>query len=65
MVFLIILAFLWSIPWKGLALWKAARNYQKNWFVAIFLLQTLGVLEIIYLAKFQKDQNPPVLFHSP
>jgi hypothetical protein len=62
MVFLI-LAFLWSIPWKGLALWKAARNYQKNWFVAILLLQTLGVLEIIYLAKFQKDQNPPVLFH--
>lgn len=64
MVF-VALALLWSLPWKGIALWRSARNYQKGWFVAILLLQTLGILEIIYLAKFQKDQNPPVLFHNP
>jgi hypothetical protein len=53
-----IIAILWSLPWKGVALWKASRNYQKGWFVALLIIQSVGVLEIIYLIGFQKDKNP-------
>lgn len=40
---------LWSIAWKGLALWKAARAGAKAWFVVILILNTLGILEIVYI----------------
>ncbi|MBU0581136.1 MAG: hypothetical protein KKA19_08150 [Candidatus Margulisbacteria bacterium] len=51
------LAFIWSLPWKGVALWKAARNKQIAWFIAILLLQTVAILEMVYLFFFQKDKN--------
>ena len=50
-LFLIIV---WTIPWKGVALWKAARNSHKKWFIAIFLLNTMALLEIIYIFHFAK-----------
>ncbi len=53
-----IMIFLWSLPWKGVALWKAARNHQKGWYIALCILQTLGILEILYIFLFQKDRNP-------
>ena len=43
------LAVLWSIPWKGLALWRAARNKDKIWFIVLLLVNTIGLLEILYL----------------
>ncbi len=54
-VLLLILA-LWSIPWKGVALWKAARNSDKFWFVILFVCNTLGVLEILYVYVFSKKK---------
>ncbi len=39
----------WSLAWKGVALWKSARRDQIAWFIAILLLNTLGILEIIYI----------------
>ncbi len=46
---LIALVILWTIPWKGWALWKAARLSHKKWFVALLIINTLGILEIIYI----------------
>lgn len=40
---------LWSLFWKGLALWHAGRQGQPWWFVVILLLNTVGILEIFYL----------------
>jgi hypothetical protein len=48
------LILVWTIPWKGIALWKAARNSHKKWFIAIFLLNTMALLEIIYIFRFAK-----------
>ena len=45
----IILALTWSLVWKGLALWKSAGLRQKYWFIAILLINSWGILEIIYL----------------
>ena len=46
----------WSILWKGIALWNAAKNSQKNWFIVILIVNTLGILEIIYLFRFAKKR---------
>ena len=43
----------WSLIWKGIALWHAARNGQKGWYVALLVVNTLGVLEILYLFVFR------------
>ncbi len=48
------LAILWTLPWKGVALWRAAGNKHKWWFVALFLLNTLAILEIIYIFAFSR-----------
>jgi hypothetical protein len=40
---------IWTFIWKGFGLWKAATLQQKYWFVAILILNTGGILEIIYL----------------
>jgi hypothetical protein len=44
----------WGVFWKGLALWKSGRNNQPKWFLAILVLNTAGILPIIYLKFFQK-----------
>jgi len=48
-VVLILLFLIWSIVWKGLALWKSARLSQRGWFIALLLINSVGILEIIYL----------------
>ena len=42
---------------KGLALWRAARNNSKAWFVVLLLVNTLGLLEILYIAVFGRKKN--------
>lgn len=46
---LILVFVLWSVVWKGLALWHAARRGQYWWFMILLVVNTLGILEIIYL----------------
>ncbi|MBT3865537.1 hypothetical protein HOF78_00350 [Candidatus Woesearchaeota archaeon] len=48
-----VIAILWELIWKGLALWKAAKSGQKYWFIAILVVNSLGLLPIIYLVFFQ------------
>ena len=45
---------IWSLIWKGIALWKCGRNNQLYWFIALLVINTVGLLEIIYLLWFQK-----------
>lgn len=54
----ILLITLWTMPWKGVALWRAAGNKHVWWFVAIFLVNTLAILEIIYIFGFSKKKQP-------
>jgi len=48
---------IWSVAWKGLALWKAAREGSKGWFLALLVVNTLGILEILYLYVFSKHSE--------
>jgi len=45
---------LWVLPWKGLALWKAAHKNDQWWFIAMLVINTLGILEILYIYVFSK-----------
>lgn len=48
---------LWDIVWKLLASWRAARNRQKVWFVLLIVLNTAGILPIVYLLMQPKKQS--------
>lgn len=45
----IIVLIFWVLPWKGYALWLAARNTHKWWFIILLLVNTLAILDIIYI----------------
>lgn len=63
-IIVIALALLWTIPWKGVALWKAAQNKSRIWFIVLLLLNTLAILEILYIFVFSKkeqEENQPLV----
>ena len=45
----IVLLLLWGYVWKAIALWYAARRDQIVWFILLVILNTVGILEIIYI----------------
>lgn len=45
----IALIVLWTIPWKGVALWRAARLHHTGWFIIILVINSLAILDIIYI----------------
>ena len=45
----VVLMAIWSIIWKGIALWKAARNGSKPWYIIMLVVNTVGILEILYI----------------
>ncbi|MBI2048998.1 MAG: hypothetical protein HYT29_00985 [Parcubacteria group bacterium] len=56
--FFVIILILWVLPWKGYALWTAVKRGEKWWFIALLLINTLAILEIIYIffvAKKKED----------
>jgi len=57
LLFIVVVA--WSIFWKGLALWHSAQRNQPWWFIILLFVNTMGILEIIYLfgvAKIKANQ---------
>lgn len=54
---IVILAAVWTIPWKGFALWKSARRGDKIWFVILLLINTLAILEILYIFIFSEKRT--------
>ena len=50
---------LWEGFWKGLALWHSARRGQPWWFVILLVVNTVGILAIVYLfavAKLKRSE---------
>jgi len=54
---LLLLIVLWTLPWKGVALWKSAQNRQTGWFIAMLILNTFAILEITYIFFFQRKKE--------
>ena len=53
----LMIAAVWTLIWEGLALWHSAKNNQRNWFIACLLLNTLGLVPIIYLIWFRPEKK--------
>lgn len=47
---------IWSLIWKGWALWKSAKAGSKPWFIVILIVNTFGVLEILYIYVFSQKK---------
>jgi hypothetical protein len=53
----LLLIAIWTLPWKGVALWRAARNRHLKWFIAMLILNTLALVEIVYIFFFSKPKE--------
>ncbi len=62
MFVLLIIFGLVIILFKGLALWQSARHSQKWWFIALLILNTVGILPLIYLFFFRPDRKKTDIF---
>lgn len=51
---LLVCLVIWELLWKGFALWRAGRNNHPGWFVALLVLNTAGILPIIYLLTHRR-----------
>jgi len=59
----LVVIFLWSLAWKGLALWKASKNNHLPIFIILLILNTVGIAEIIYLGYmyYKAKKNTPTV----
>ena len=62
---LIVIVLLWTLPWKAAALWRAARRAQFGWFLTMIVLNSLGILEILYIFIFSKKKKKEEVQSSP
>ncbi|HIH91356.1 TPA: hypothetical protein HA281_01000 [Candidatus Woesearchaeota archaeon] len=51
----LVILVVWEAAWKAVGLWKSGRNNQLAWFVCIFIFNTAGILPIVYLKFYQKN----------
>lgn len=40
---------IWDLYWRGMALWRAAQTKNRNWFIVLLVINSAGILPIIYL----------------
>jgi len=57
-LWLLVVVVLWSLTWKGIAWWHAARKGHMLWFIAFFIVNTVGIFEILYIFLFSKIKFP-------
>jgi len=56
---------IWSLAWKGVALWKSAKKGHTVWFIILLILNTVGILEILYIFIFSRIRMRPWILEHP
>jgi len=56
-VIILFILIIWETVWKGVALWKAGRNNDLTWFLIVFIINSLGILPIIYIFIVLKNKD--------
>jgi hypothetical protein len=51
---ILVILLLLDLVLKGFALWRAGRNNQLYWFIALLVVNSAGILPAIYLLAFSK-----------
>ncbi|MEX0672603.1 MAG: DUF5652 family protein [Candidatus Paceibacterota bacterium] len=49
-----------TLPFKGTALWMAARRSHMRWFIVLLIVNSLAILEIIYIFFIAKQYTVEV-----
>lgn len=57
-LWLIYFILVWTAVWKLLALWKSARHKHIVWFIVLGVINTIGILPILYIYVFSKLHHP-------
>ncbi len=55
-LWILALVMVWVLPWKGYALWNAAQLSHKWWFIILLILNTLAIVDIIYIFFIAKKR---------
>ena len=54
---LVVVLGIWEAVWKAIALWRAGNDRNLLWFVLMFVLNTVGILEIIYIFGISRPRR--------
>ncbi|MDO8467925.1 MAG: DUF5652 family protein [Nanoarchaeota archaeon] len=64
-LWLLVIIIIWSAIWKMAALWKSARKDQITWFILLAVVNTVGILEILYIYVFSEMKKTPKTEKAP
>ena len=53
-IVLVTIISIWTLVWKDFALWKASKKNHLIWFIVLLIINTIGILEILYIFVFSK-----------
>ena len=53
-IWILVVIVIWSVVWKLLALWKSAKKGHTVWFIVLAIINTVGILEILYIYIFSE-----------
>lgn len=56
----ILILIIWEAVWKIMAMWRSARNNHLAWFICIAIINSAGILPIIYLLTHRKETGSTV-----
>ncbi|TAL41945.1 MAG: hypothetical protein EPN91_09440 [Salinibacterium sp.] len=48
---------IWSGIWKAIGLYRAGADRSVGWFIVMFILNTVGILEIIYIFAVSRPRR--------
>lgn len=54
---LIIVLIIWDAVWKMIALWKSTRSNHLAWFIWLGIINSFGILPIIYLLSHKNKTS--------
>lgn len=54
---LILIITAWQLAWTAYGLWLAARARRVWWFIVMLLINSLGILEILYILVFDESEE--------
>jgi hypothetical protein len=60
-LWVVVLAMVWTLPWKGYSLWTASKMGHKRWFVALIVLNTFAIVDIFYIFYIAKKTPKDLL----
>lgn len=58
-VLILLFIIIWDTVWKLISMWKASKRNSKIWFVVLAIVNSLGILPILYLIFARTKKEKP------